>query len=561
MKRVAMFVTNPCVHDARVMKEAQTLSENGYLVRIFALASADYPEGVIEQDGYVVERFQFDSIFKLTQRLFWKFISFLTLPVEFFKRTIILSLRLFSAGIKTLVMMTGFVLFVLYDFTLRLLSLFFKSTPYKKDMPYRVFDIYRIIKPSMTESHRENQSNLRRGLARRSRVGFYLFMRRAIPFRLRHKVQEPALNIVSTILNLNLALVGVELRLKLYRFLPHSLTRFYHYIIQKFSRAVYVIFIPTHKVTTYLLFCREASKRATIWKPDIVHAHDLNTMYAGKLVKEKIRSKLVYDSHELWIHRNRVNREAKFERILDTYVEKWLIQYADEIITVCDSIGIWLLDRYKTISKPTILRNMPYRMETTQHSSSLDLKHRLGLSQDSIVMIYTGKITSGRGIEVGINTLMDVEGLNLVLLGYGEPKYVSKLERMIAQIGLGGRVFFCDPVPYQRVTEFIRGADFALVYIEPVCLSYEFALPNKLFESIQAGIPIMGSGLTEIKSVVEGLDIGLCFSSQKELANKLNTLQSSQLNKWRENIQKKKSLLCWEIEQQKLLELYAKLAA
>jgi glycosyltransferase involved in cell wall biosynthesis len=327
-------------------------------------------------------------------------------------------------------------------------------------------------------------------------------------------------------------------------------------LIAKVNRLIYKLLLPAHKISTYYYFCKSASKEAEIWGADVAHAHDLNTMYAAYRLKRKFpHTIVVYDSHELWIHRNRVGRKATLEKMLDKVVEKALIKHADGIITVCDSIGDWLSDRYQGIPEPVILRNMPYQINA-ELSNQPSLKQRLGISSQSIVMMYTGKITSGRGIEIGIRALTEVENLNLVLLGYGEPSYVDGITRLISELGLESRVFFCDPVPYQEVTSFISGADFALVYIEPICLSYEFALPNKLFESIQAGIPIMGSGLTEIKKLVEGLQVGVCFNSLGELVTHLNKVEPAELARWRANIDKVKDTLCWEREEGRLLEAY-----
>ena len=71
-KKVAMFVTNPCTHDARVMKEASTLAGSGYDVRVYALSNAYNEPGVFEQDGYVVHRLKFDNIIQRTRNVLWK---------------------------------------------------------------------------------------------------------------------------------------------------------------------------------------------------------------------------------------------------------------------------------------------------------------------------------------------------------------------------------------------------------------------------------------------------------------------------------------------------------
>ena len=96
-----------------------------------------------------------------------------------------------------------------------------------------------------------------------------------------------------------------------------------------------------------------------------------------------------------------------------------------------------------------------------------------------------------------------------------------------------------------------------MVYIEPICLSYEYALPNKLFESIQAGIPIVGSNLIEIKNIVEGLDVGFCFSTPEDMAKEIHeNVTKKRIANWRERIDTVREELCWDVEQLRLVEAY-----
>jgi len=536
MKRVAMFVTNPCTHDARVMKEAATLSENGYEVRVFALANAYNAPGIYPQGNYTVHRLKFDNIFTRGREITWTIASFILKPLRLLKTSVVWMFK----GLVSLLLL---VLKAIFAIPVLILAKLFPSFA----------EIIR-RRESLAELNRAGNASPQIDVFarwfRRSKVSFYVYLRANTNYRNRVLIQKILTKfgrILSKCLRMLVRLVKLPGRIYV---------KVRSKLITRINRLLYKVLLPLHKISTYYYFCMASSKAAEVWGADVAHAHDLNTMYAAYNLKRKFSSTIVvYDSHELWIHRNRVGRKATLEKMLDKVVEKRLIKHADGIITVCDSIGDWLSDRYQGIPDPVIVRNMPYQIaeELAPQSS---LKAPLGIETQAIVMIYTGKITSGRGIEIGIHALTEVENLNLVLLGYGEPSYVDGITKLISELGLESRVFFCDPVPYQEVSSFISGADFALVYIEPICLSYEFALPNKLFESIQAGIPIMGSGLTEIKKLVEGLKVGVCFNSLDELVTHLNKVEPSELAKWRANIDLVKDNLCWEREENRLLELY-----
>lgn len=498
MTKVAMFVTNPCTHDARVMKEAESLADAGFEVRVYALSNAHSPEGIFQQHNYSIHRLKYDSVFVRARRAVWKVLKVLLFPFYLLRLLLVKLANQFRTYASP-----GLVRWYesLMSGVLRILNI-------------------KQVDNSQSSVNTENGEGLRVSQIPLFKPLFFV-----------------------------------------YRLLKRSYARIKSWGKKKVNRAIYVVLLPIHKLTTYYFFCKEASKQACIWDPDVVHAHDLNTMYAAKLVKDKNNSTLFYDSHELWIHRNRVNRRATMEKILDTIVERILIKHADAVITVCDSIGDWLVKQYPNIPKPVILRNIPYTLESEnlqEQTNSPGLKQRIGLSEKDILIIYTGKFTTGRGIELGLEATKSLDNLHFALLGYGEESYVAGLQKRVDNLGIGGRVHFFDPVPHKEVPGFISGADFALVYIEPICLSYEYALPNKLFESIQANIPIMGVSLTEIRKIIENNKIGLCFNSVESFRSALKSVTPEKVAIWKDNILECKRDLCWEVESKKLLELYTR---
>ncbi len=552
-----MFVTNPCTHDARVMKEAKSLADNGFDVRVFALANSNYPEGVFKQENYSVHRLKFDNIFRRIQEVVRKVIRAILLPFHLLKIGVTWVVKkAFSLIWLTVLVMLGFLGVMFAPFSPTTSG---KIKSIVKSQYSAFQDANSVINGSQNASSFTQTFNDK---ARKTRVGIYIFLKHRFTYKIRIRIQRVIFTLARTVFRIQRVIFTlartVLWRLKVIRTTGLKARRL---IMGKINRAIYLVFMPIHKSTTYFFFCKEAAQQAGEWEPQIAHAHDLNTLYAGKLVKEATGAKLIYDSHELWIHRNRVNRKARLETVLDKVVEKWLIRYADGIITVCDSIGNWLVDRYPDIPTPVILRNMPHRLDGIS-SMSQSLGERLGVPENSYTMIYTGKITSGRGIEIGLSVLNNFDKLHFVLLGYGETGYVAELKNYIKQSGIEERVIICDPVPHAEVASFISGADFALVYIEPICLSYEYALPNKLFESIQAGVPIMGSNLVEIEKVVVGHNIGSCFSSSSDFINTLKeSLDDNKLTEWKRSIQRCQSELCWDVEQDNLIRLYEALAA
>ena len=132
---------------------------------------------------------------------------------------------------------------------------------------------------------------------------------------------------------------------------------------------------------------------------DIIHAHDLNTLPGGYWLARKVGAKLVYDSHELYLDRNRSSEYSSFGKWLRKKLEKFLCRKSDLVITVNDSIAEILADRYE-ITKPTIVMNIPVRkVSTALNEKNKDLRLLLNIQTGHKVLLYSGAITFNRGLE------------------------------------------------------------------------------------------------------------------------------------------------------------------
>lgn len=275
-------------------------------------------------------------------------------------------------------------------------------------------------------------------------------------------------------------------------------------------RAARAMLRPLHRATYERNFRERAATAALSWKPHVVHAHDLNTLGAAVAVGRAGGASIVYDSHELWRHRNR-SGAAWIGKTHDWWTERRLIRHADLVITVADGIADWLAEKYR-IQRPLVVRNTP---DTAPASAPVPGLHDLAdLPDDASIVAYTGRITTLRGVEAAVDALTHLpESTHLVMLGYGNPEYMSKIFAQAEVAGVSARVHRVGPVSADRVSATLRDALVAVVMIEPVFLSYAMSLPNKLFEAIHARVPVVTSpDLVEVSAIVEKYGIG-------ELAN------------------------------------------
>ena len=148
-----------------------------------------------------------------------------------------------------------------------------------------------------------------------------------------------------------------------------------------------------------------------------------------------------------------------------------------------------------------------------------------------------------------------------MLLGYGEEDYLDQVRARAAELGVAGRVHLVGAVAPAEVSSALADGDVAVVHVRPVCLSYRYALPNKLFESIRAGLPIAAADLPDMRAVVEELGVGEVFSGEEpaDLAAALLRILEDPAA-YRERARAVAPHLTWEAEAAPLLEAYARLS-
>lgn len=315
------------------------------------------------------------------------------------------------------------------------------------------------------------------------------------------------------------------------------------------------VLMPLHLPSQLHTFGRNASNALIAWEPDVVHVHDANTLLAGVKVSRTVGVPLVYDSHELWRRRNKKGARP-LGRLCDAVVESLGVRHASAVITVSPGLVDWLRRRYGLAADQVhLLRNTPSRV---RHSHAPDLRQLAGLTLQDKVLLYTGRITTGRGVEESIDALVNLPtSVHLVMLGYGEPNYVETLLRRATVQGLAGRVHLVGAVPHEQVSATAAQADVAVVAVVPTCLSYLHCLPNKLFESIQAGLPIVASDLPDISDLLLEYGIGETFSlgdpgsMHRALMKALEDPETAKAN-----VASAAQQLCWEVESVRLLEVY-----
>lgn len=289
---------------------------------------------------------------------------------------------------------------------------------------------------------------------------------------------------------------------------------------------------------------------------DVWHCNDIEAFVLGLAAKvRRPRLQLVYDCHELESERN---AQPRWMRRTISGLERLLIRHAAVTLVVSPSILRYYQHKYQDAGMGSIflVRNVPHApTERSGHPSVPGFHKHFGLPEDSRIVLYQGAFTFNRGLEVCIAAASHLaqENIHLVFMGYG------LLQPLVDEaVKSRSNVHFMPAVPYDEVLSWTRTADVGLVSVAPVCLSYLYCLPNKLFEYIQAGIPVLTNDLPDCKSLVFEYGVGdvVTEDTPSGWANGIRTILSKPSGNYQRGLEVAASELHWDKEAEVLRTAY-----
>ncbi len=290
--------------------------------------------------------------------------------------------------------------------------------------------------------------------------------------------------------------------------------------------------------------------------PEVVHCNDYNTMWIGVVAKLLTGCALIYDSHELWADRNG-RTEPRWWLLA---CEALFLRVADRRLATSPGHAAAIARRHR-VAAPLVIRNVAERPASLEGSGAAPPD---GPPSAERTLVYVGAVTGSRGLEEAIEALPEAPGVALRILGPGGEPYRRSLAGLAARHGVEGRVRLERPVPPQEVVAEIAGAWAGLALIQPSCLSYALSLPNKLFEYVAAGLPILAADVPTIREFVERNGVGLVVppADRGAIARAmLEIVEPAQNRDLRRAVLATSARLTWEGEAEQLKQVYREAAA
>ncbi|MBP6698874.1 MAG: glycosyltransferase [Flavobacteriales bacterium] len=230
-------------------------------------------------------------------------------------------------------------------------------------------------------------------------------------------------------------------------------------------------------------------------------ANDLDTLLANFLVARLRGIELVYDTHEFYTEVPELVGRPRV-RVVWLAIERWIFPKLKRIITVNGSIAQAYKERYG--KEVAVVRNIPVPgdLGPAVTRTSLDL------TEDRFILILQGAgINVERGGEEAVLAMKELPGCLLLIIGGGDAWPV--LQRLVKENGLEDRVRLIGRLPFVEMMRYTRNADLGLTLDKDTNLNYRFSLPNKLFDYLHAGIPVLATDLPEVAGIVRGYDCGV----------------------------------------------------
>ena len=283
----------------------------------------------------------------------------------------------------------------------------------------------------------------------------------------------------------------------------------------------------------YLLFHRA----------DVLLANDLDTLLANAMASKLKREKLYYDTHELFTEVPEL-QDAGVKKKVWLWIERHCIHRPVATYTVCRSIADYYNEKYGLDMK--VVRNLPIVKDMQPYDTREN------------ILLYQGALNMGRGIELLIEMMKHFPDYKLYIAGKGYMD--AELKKLAADLSLSERVVFTGNLRFDELHKLTSRAKIGFSVEQGTSLNYRYALPNKVFDYIQAGTPVVCSDLPEMRAVVDEYSVGEIFAEHdaESLAKLVSNMLENheKLFEYHNNCIVAAKVLNWENEQKILRGIY-----
>lgn len=289
-------------------------------------------------------------------------------------------------------------------------------------------------------------------------------------------------------------------------------------------------------------------KRIQPQKIIAVQSNSISDLPISRFISKKYKAKLFYDAHELETERKDLKGIHKY---IEKKIEKIYINKTNHNFVVSQSICNWYRQAYN-INNISTIRNLPVFVKNESNNDIIDLRQKFRIPLNQLMCIYVGSLSSQRGIEIIVESFISVSDKHIVFVGDGN------LENLILKFAESHKNIHLMPsVPQKDLPSLIRQADIGVHLIQNTCLNHYYCLPNKLWEYLHSGIPVIVSNFPELENIVITKNLGWVVEpSKNEFLSVLGSISIDEIEAKRSNVSVS-NLPNWDEEELELLKIYS----
>ena len=308
-------------------------------------------------------------------------------------------------------------------------------------------------------------------------------------------------------------------------------------------------------VMAWLRYARAALREACREPAEVVLSHDLNTLPVAALAAWRLRARLLYDSHEVFaelpVHTPLARRRwLAVERALLPRVESMWMSSPGHAEVFARNHGVPV---------PPVIVNVPSLDPDPRAAGVPDLHAELSLAPGLRIALYIGGVYPHRPLDVLLEAVAELKGCAMVIMGPGLPGYQEQLRARARALGVEERARIAPAVPIADVVRYAAAGDVGVIPFLNTSLNNFHGLPNKIFEYIAAGIPVVASDFPQLRAVIDRYDVGRTYDPDRPgaLAEVIREVLAdpARLEQLRANATAAAAELNWEVESRRLLEL------
>jgi glycosyltransferase involved in cell wall biosynthesis len=292
-------------------------------------------------------------------------------------------------------------------------------------------------------------------------------------------------------------------------------------------------------------------------KADIFLGNDLDVMSAVWFAGSIRRKPVVYDTHEYYLGMPELNGRPLVKKFWQR-VEAFIFPRLRYIYTICGSFReLYYKDYGKTLG---VVRNVPYH-KAAGIDVPLPASLEALLPKEKFFLLFQGAgINPERGVEELVTAMryLDPGRFHLVIIGGGESW--EQIQKMVAEERLADRITLIPKIPFEQLRSVTRRAQLGLSLDKPNNINHIYGLPNKIFDYLHSGVPVLVSRLVELEKIVDAYQVGDFIDSHDpaHIARKIEAISNdrARLESWKNNTEKVRQELCWENEGRVVVNIF-----